>query len=432
MGALDVVALVEGVKHDLPVGRKDRRTVRAEPQLLKVIGRQPAGEGPQEFEERFGLEIHVDEHEAAPPIDECVAEPGLGLVHRREVVPIDHLGVAPVEVPTPRVIPAPDLGGGEVPGPVGQARAPVAAGVVEGLDGVSRGPHDQDRLVADHVFQEVADAGDLLLAARHLPDVRPELLHLQVEELLRDVALLGDNVGLRGLEQVPPRSIVITIGLHPPLRPRRPLYSDSRIPECYSRLRGPEGMRDGRNRPPRPTKHEPHRRRGDLEDQGGEPTQARQPRGICRPGASQGVGHDISLALARAGAKDGGGDAHRRAGQTWPGTCYSVADAEHTGGRWGDCVARRCATSPTRPRSKLPSTRVENTELGPVDILVANTGRPMDGKDLGHPAQALGAVPPSQSHGHVPRHPGSAAFGHGEQARLAHRHHHDRRLPRPS
>ena len=57
------------------------------------------------------------------------------------------------------------------------------------------GAHDDDRLVEDLVFDEVARLRDLLEAARHLPDPRPQLLGLQPVEVGVEVALLADPVG---------------------------------------------------------------------------------------------------------------------------------------------------------------------------------------------------------------------------------------------
>jgi hypothetical protein len=66
-----------------------------------------------------------------------------------------------------------------------QDAATVEADVVERLDGVGRGPHHQDRQVGDVVREVVADLGDVLLTACHLPDALPELLHLEAMELRR-------------------------------------------------------------------------------------------------------------------------------------------------------------------------------------------------------------------------------------------------------
>src|SRR5205085_6671540 len=66
------------------------------------------------------------------------------------------------------------------------------------------GRHGEDRLVADHVLDEVAGPRDLFVAACHLPHTRPQPLHLQVDELPRDVALLRDQVGHGRLRRYSP------------------------------------------------------------------------------------------------------------------------------------------------------------------------------------------------------------------------------------
>ena len=72
---------------------------------------------------------------------------------------VDDLLHPAVEVVAPSVVTAPDLAVGERAAPVGEAGAPVKAGVVEGLDGVGVGPDDEDRLVADQVLEIVAHLG---------------------------------------------------------------------------------------------------------------------------------------------------------------------------------------------------------------------------------------------------------------------------------
>ena len=200
-----------------------------------------------------------------------------------EVEAVDHLFVGAVELEAPGVEATADLPGGEVAHAGGQPGALVRAGVVEGPDGVGVAPGDQDRLVANDVLEVVADIAHLFFAARHLPDPGPQPLHLEVEELLGDVALLRNDVGLRGGDQVPlaaerhhhraspspsgPHGLsgLLSIFGHrlwpdDPCGPCGLVYSDSRIPECYSRLRCPEGMWGERARLHRlGSQHHPHR-----------------------------------------------------------------------------------------------------------------------------------------------------------------------------
>ena len=67
----------------------------------------------------------------------------------------------------------------------------MQAGVVVRTDDVGGRAHDEDRLVADQVLAEVADLGDLLLAAGHLPDACPEAVEFQCRELRRSCSGRG-------------------------------------------------------------------------------------------------------------------------------------------------------------------------------------------------------------------------------------------------
>ena len=199
------------------------------------------------------------------------------------------------------------------------------------------------------------------------------------------------------------------------MTPMRPRYSDSRIPECYSHLRCPEGMWGGGTRP--------HGHERDLEDQGGEPAEAGQsgclrrrsePR--HRPRHFHGTGTRRSLGRRR--RRDG------RAGKT--GGHHLLRRRRHRG-RGRDCAPRRVrrhrrGVGPGRGRPGHCRARADRHSGG-------QRRRTLDGHDPRHPPQALGALPSGEPHGHVPRHTGRAAVGHGAQARLAHRHHDDGGLP---
>ena len=65
----------------------------------------------------------------------------------------------------------------------------MQARVVERADLVGRGAHDDERPVGDLVDERVADLGELLLAARHLPDAVPHPLDLEAMELGIEVSL---------------------------------------------------------------------------------------------------------------------------------------------------------------------------------------------------------------------------------------------------
>ncbi len=146
--------------------------------------------------------IHVDEHEPAPPADSHVAEADQVVGHRLgKVVSVDHLRDVTFEVPPPPVVRASDLGRGECTHARHQPGAAVRTSVEEGLDVVIVAAHDDDRLVADGVLEEVAGLGELLFAASHLPHAGPQALHLDVEELTRGVASTGDDDHPTGFPQ---------------------------------------------------------------------------------------------------------------------------------------------------------------------------------------------------------------------------------------
>ena len=201
MGALDVIALVEGVDGDLPVGREDSRQVRPEVEPVEVIGGEQRRQGIEVLLQRGCTRIEADPHEATPSVDLHRSQSGVrgdGI----ELLPVDDLDQRPVEVVAPGVIAAPDAAVGEAARPVRQASPPVQAGVVERPDGLFVGSDQEDRLVADEVFTEVADVGNFFLPARHLPDPAPETLELQGGEFGAGVSSAGDDVVLADQDAV--------------------------------------------------------------------------------------------------------------------------------------------------------------------------------------------------------------------------------------
>ncbi len=167
-------------------------------------GSNTSGNRVEVVEQRLGLEVHVDEHEAGPRVDldrlqaEVVVGPG------RELLGIEHEADRPVEVPAPAVERADQRADAAAAG--GEARAAVAAGVEVAADGVGRLADHEDRVAADQVLVVAADAGDVLEATRHQPrlgeqPVDLDLLELGVEvaalrhERLTEAVTLGDEVG---------------------------------------------------------------------------------------------------------------------------------------------------------------------------------------------------------------------------------------------
>jgi hypothetical protein len=185
-----VVRLDERLERDLPVARDDADDVRGHDALLE----RPRREVPREVLEVLGQRrrgrVEVHEHEPAPRADLCLGQAEVGRIDVGEVPRAGHLAEGPVEVPGEAVERAPEPG--HLPGSRAQLRTAVQAGVVEGPDLVRRRPHDDQRRVHDLVDDRVADLGELLLAARHLPDAAPHPLDLEPVEIAVEVPLAGD------------------------------------------------------------------------------------------------------------------------------------------------------------------------------------------------------------------------------------------------
>ena len=159
-------------------------------------GSNTSGNRVEVVEQRLGLEVHVDEHEAGPRVDldrlqaEVVVGPG------RELLGIEHEADRPVEVPAPAVERADQRADAAAAG--GEARAAVAAGVEVAADGVGRLADHEDRVAADQVLVVAADAGDVLEATRHQPRLGEQPVDLDLLELGVEVAALRARTTHRG------------------------------------------------------------------------------------------------------------------------------------------------------------------------------------------------------------------------------------------
>jgi hypothetical protein len=181
-----VVRLDEGFERDLPVARHRPDDVGAEVALPQRPRREVRGEVLEVVVERWRLGVDVDEHEPAPRPDLGLRQAERRLLDLREVPRRGDLEQAPVEVPAEPVVRAPE--GLDVTRAGAELGAAVEARVVERRDRVRAGADDDERPVGDLVEDRVADLGDLLLTARHLPDVAPHVVDLALVEVSVEVA----------------------------------------------------------------------------------------------------------------------------------------------------------------------------------------------------------------------------------------------------
>jgi hypothetical protein len=182
-----VVGLHEGLLHGLPVGRQDAGDVGLLVALLERPALEVLGQVAEEGTERLGVRIHVDENETTPGADLHLGQTELLGNDLREVPLARHLLERAVEVPGVAVERAPQLR--DRSGLFPQLAPAMEAGVVEGLDLVRTGPHEEDRDVGDVIDLGVTDLRQLALPAGHLPHLRPESLFLELVDLPSDVAV---------------------------------------------------------------------------------------------------------------------------------------------------------------------------------------------------------------------------------------------------
>jgi hypothetical protein len=197
MGDADVIGLGEGFDRDLPVALEHDPLAPAvahpvELELIEMAGRrfEIVTQGP-------AIGIHVDPDPATPGVDLDLAQPGALLgQHAIPVLLVGNVGAVAIEVVAPAVKAADELlalaaGAVRALGCVDELAAAVRADVVKGLDRVLCGTHDQDRVLADLVGDEVADVGDFLDAPGVLPDLRPQQIAFGIGVLARQEGLGG-------------------------------------------------------------------------------------------------------------------------------------------------------------------------------------------------------------------------------------------------
>ena len=222
-----VVALDEGLDAGLPVAVD----LPAHPQHGRPVLERPppvvVGQPAEVLRQRGRLRVEVHEHEAAPGVDADLGQRHVAPVELGEVPPRRDVLEGAVEVPRPGVERAAQLA--VAAGLRAQLGPAVQAGVGVRLEGARVGAYHDHRVVADLVDHGVADSGDLVLVAGHLPDPRPQALHLEVVERSAHVALPGHRtVAERLVARVPAHDVghrvrvAVEVVLHGPARAPAP------------------------------------------------------------------------------------------------------------------------------------------------------------------------------------------------------------------
>ncbi len=183
VGAHQVVHFEECLDRQLPVDRKLRCVPPFGAQFAGAARVKLVHDRAEAFQQRGGAVVEIDESAAAPGLDPAgfQRDPGrIELVLAEDLAP-ENKAVGPVEIVAPAVERADEARPGAIAAALDQPHAAVTADVVEGPDTVFRA-NDDNGLFEHAVFGIVADLGNFLQPAGHLPDMRPELLLFEREE----------------------------------------------------------------------------------------------------------------------------------------------------------------------------------------------------------------------------------------------------------
>ncbi len=145
--------------------------------------------------------IQVDEDEAAPRADSRLGQAEVAIADVLEIPSARDRTHAAVELPAEAVKRAAEVL--DVLVRQQQLAPAMRAGIVERADRSVGLARDQQRPTDDVVDDRVARLGQLLFAARHLPDARPHPLDFEVEERLRGVARRIERI----VAEVTPRAL---------------------------------------------------------------------------------------------------------------------------------------------------------------------------------------------------------------------------------
>src|SRR5581483_1080958 len=255
MGGDDVEGLHEGLLRDLPVASQDLRDVSLLVAALQRPSRELAIElVTEELAQRLRIGVGIDEYEAAPRADFRFRQRPFGRLDMGEIPLAGNVSQGAVDIPckavkrTSKLPRSPAL-------LLAQDSTAMEACVVKGLDALGGRANDEKRHPGDLINDMIADFGNILLAAGHLPYPLPQPFDLELEEFAGDVTFDGDfggrqldrilhpeNLGHRmrvGVEQVligepVPASFDLT-GRH------RHLRRDGRVPKAPSGVESDEG-----------------------------------------------------------------------------------------------------------------------------------------------------------------------------------------------
>ena len=188
---LHVIGLGEALVDHLPVAVHRRGGGVGAPELVEVGPGDVVGDALQPVGQRLGIEIEVDEHQPSPSVHLHRHQGELVIADRAKAPAGGDLPEPAGEVPSPAVVRAAQLSDAGARA-LADGVAPVAADVLEAPEDAVFAPNQDDRVLAEAVFEPVAGVGKVVDGAGHVPHLGPHPLVFQFGEFSGKVALDGD------------------------------------------------------------------------------------------------------------------------------------------------------------------------------------------------------------------------------------------------
>ena len=188
MHGRDVILLDEGIERGLPIAVSANGLVPRKSHSLEFVGLQVFRNRGEIIEQRLGIRIHVDKYPATPRVHVDLLKRHIFLAQTSPVVFVHDSCTLAIQVVAPAVILAKELSG--VADPLDQLASTMLADIEIGLDRFRPGPDNDDRIMNDRIFDEVADLGNLLQAAGDLPDLGPQSFGFEPSKFRRQIGIL--------------------------------------------------------------------------------------------------------------------------------------------------------------------------------------------------------------------------------------------------
>ena len=197
MRAHHVIAFHEGLHGELPIGRQLDRPPAFHPEILDIARIHPRRDRAKALQQRGRIIVVVDEGAATPelhPARHQVEFRRLKILLIENPAAVDE-GILAIHVPAPAMEWADEPRLLAITALHDELHAAMPAGIMEGFH-ARLGAHHNNGFIEVLILDIITDLRNLLQPAGQLPDMRPEMLALQIEEFLVVIALRGNPLGM--------------------------------------------------------------------------------------------------------------------------------------------------------------------------------------------------------------------------------------------